>query len=314
MRKLLDNFWLKLTAIALGLLVWLHVATEKEYSYEMRLPVTDVALGDSLTLASPPPDTLTVSVSATGKQLLRQKWRDRGLRINASQYTTGRHQVALTANNVALVGPTGELALEDVVGPKQVTLNIDILADITLPVTPNFVAEADEGYAIVTPFSISPDSAILFGPRSVIRRFHDIATEAKQLKGLRDDVVVSLALDSPPMHGLSVAPESVTVSLHVMPVKTRVFESVPVRIFNAPPNQEVASQPATVRVEITGPPSDVDLLETGVVTASANYRARAKSGKAGLKVDCPPAFRIRSVSTDSVRILTSPESDADAGH
>lgn len=314
MPKLLDNFWLKVTAVILGLLVWIHVATEKEYSYDLRLPVTDVALGDSLTLASPPPESLSVTVSATGKQLLRKKWRDRGLRINASQYTPGRHQVALTANNVSLVGPTGDLQLEDVVGPTQVTLNIDILADITLPVTPNFVAEADEGYAISTPVSIEPDSAILFGPRSVIRRFHDVATEAKQLKGLRDDITIRLALDNPPMHGLSVAPESVTVSLHVVPVKTRVFNTVPVRIFNSPPDSNVTALPPTVRIEITGPPSDVDDLDMSVVTASANYRARASSGKAALKVDCPPAFKIRSISTDSIRIVTAPETNAHPGN
>ncbi|MCB2229992.1 hypothetical protein KQH82_04695 [bacterium] len=312
MPKLLDNFWLKVTAVILGLLVWMHVATEKEYSYDMRLPVTDVALGDSLTLASPPPETLTVSVSAIGKELLRKKWRDRGLRINASQFSPGRHQVALTANNVSLVGPTGELQLEDVVAPTQVNLNIDILSDVTLPVTGNFVAEADEGYAVAGAPTITPDSAILFGPRSVVRRFHDIATEAKQLKGLRGDVTLRLALDNPPMHGLSVAPESVTVEIHVVPVKTRVFEAVPVRVFNAPLNDRLVLSPARVRIEITGPPADIDRLDVSTVTASVNYRTRAGSGKAALKIDCPPAFRIKSISTDSILITIPSETNADS--
>lgn len=311
MRKLLDNFWLKATAVVLALLVWVHVATEKEYSHDMKLPITDVALDASLTLASPPPESLTVTVSATGKQLLRKKWRHRGLRVNATQYNAGRHQVALSTNNVSLVGPTGDLKLEDIVGPNQVTLNIDVLSDIILPVTPNFVAETDEGYALAMPISISPDSATLFGPRTVIRRFQDIATENRQLKGLRDDVTVKVALDCPPMHGLSIAPDSVTVDLRVVPVKTRVLEAVPVRIFNAPPDDDVMSQPTTVRVEITGPPVEVDQLDAGAVTASANFRSLSGNGKAELKVDCPPAFRIRSVSADSVRILVRRESNAD---
>ncbi|MBD3403076.1 hypothetical protein GF420_09275 [candidate division GN15 bacterium] len=305
MPKLWDNFWLKLTAVVLGLLIWLHVATEKEYTHEFRMPVTEVNLGDSLTLASNPPDTLRVAISGTGKQLLRKKWRGRGIRINASQQTAGRHRIALSTENVSLVGPTGELSLDEIVAPSQVLLNVDRLASVTLPVTGSFVAEPADGFAIATPVLITPDSASLHGPRSVIRRFNDLETESKQLRGLRDDVSIMLALQEPPMYGVSVEPESVRVELRVMPVKTRVFESVPVRVFNSPPDSTVRTVPPTVRIELTGPPTEVDALDGSALTVSADYRQRAESGRAAVKVDSPPAFRIRNVSTDSVRIVTN---------
>ena len=55
--KILDHFWLKITALILGLLLWFHVATEKTYNHELYLPVSEVILGDGLALVDPPPDS-----------------------------------------------------------------------------------------------------------------------------------------------------------------------------------------------------------------------------------------------------------------
>src|SRR3989304_9339473 len=107
--KLLHNFWLKIMALVMGLLVWLHVATEKTYEYELKLPITHVALKDSLTLSRQPPDSLLVAVSANGKQLLRRKWRDRGLRVNASQYRPGRFTLSFSTENTSLAGPSSDV-------------------------------------------------------------------------------------------------------------------------------------------------------------------------------------------------------------
>ena len=85
MKRLLNNLWLKLLALLVGLLVWFHVVTEKTYTYEVTLPVTDVDLRDDLTLATLPPDSIEIIVSAKGKQLVQNSWRELGLRINARE-------------------------------------------------------------------------------------------------------------------------------------------------------------------------------------------------------------------------------------
>src|SRR5512147_227367 len=114
MRRLLENILLKLLALVLGSRVWLHVATEKPYTYEVRLPLTEVALKEKLILADPPPDSILVAVSATGKQLLRQSWRHKGLRINATQYQAGSHTISLSTANTFLIGPSGNVVLDDI--------------------------------------------------------------------------------------------------------------------------------------------------------------------------------------------------------
>jgi hypothetical protein len=85
-----------------------------------------------------------------------------------------------------------------------------------------------------------------------------------------------------------------------------------VRIFNTPPDSFVLATPELVRVELTGPPGAIDDLDAAAVTAAADFRSRSSSGFAPLSIDCPPAFKVRSVSVDSVQMTV--ETNADSGN
>ena len=311
MTKILDNIWLKITAVILALLVWLHVATEKVYTHRIMLPVNEVIVMDSLTLASQPPDSILVSVSASGKELLRKKWRERGLRISATNFGIGEHILTLSSNNTDLIRPGGDLSIEEIISPAQLRLTIDELATHRVVVRPNFVTEAAEGYAISGPIDLRPDSVTLSGPQSIVRTIESVDTEQRSLSGIRDEITMTVAV-SPPRPGISVRPDSVQAHVLAVPVKTRVFEGIPVRIFNVPPDSQITSMPATVRVELTGPPHHIDILEPAAITASVNYRNVDTSGGAPLKIDVPPTFRVKNISENSVRIIA--RAGADTGN
>ena len=137
MSSVLENLPIKLVAMILGLLLWFHVATEKEYSFELRLPLTDVFLDSGLTLSEYPPDSVLVVVSSTGKLLLRNEWRRDGLRVNAAQFPAGRHNLALTSSNTSLLSGASYVALDEIVLPSTIELNIDSETERQVPVQLN---------------------------------------------------------------------------------------------------------------------------------------------------------------------------------
>lgn len=308
--KLLHNFWLKIAAIGLGLVVWLHVATEKSYNYELHLPITEVALGDSLTLADNPPDSLFVSVVGSGKQLLRQRWREGGVRINAVGYGPGRQEVTVSTDNASLLDPSGQVSLDEVISPTRIVLDVDERTEAEVPVAGAFVAKADDGFAVRHPIKIDPPIAVLSGPQTIIRQIRAVNTESRQLDGLRTDISIKMALALPDLYGLTVTPESVLVTLEVVPVKTRVFDGIPVRLINAPNDTLVVTLPMRIRVELSGPPGDIDELSPTVLTASADYREMRRNGWAPLQIDCPPAFSIKATTADSVKVIYQDNADS----
>ncbi len=303
MKWLFDHFWLKIAAFVMGLVVWIHVATEKTYNYELNLPVTEITLKDDLALSQKPPDSLLVTVSATGKQLLRQRWRTEGLRINAGQYQAGRYSMTLTSTNTSLAHQTSNVTLDDVIFPPSIQLEIDLESTTQIPVVADLELSAAEGFAIGQDMEITPPLTELIGPRSLLGRVNAVFTEYKNLGGLRNEVVIDLALIAPEGYGFRMEPESVTVTVPVVPVKTRVYEGLPVVVFNAPAETGAATRPGAIRVEITGPPADIDLLNRNAVTVSVDYRERNEAGWSRVKIDCPPGFQVKRMSADSVVIV-----------
>ena len=301
MKWLFEHFWLKVAAFVLGLGVWIHVATEKTYNYEVKLPVTEITLKDSLALAQKPPDSLLVSVSATGKQLLRRQWRQEGLRINAVQYQAGRYTLTLSSSNTSLAHPS-DITLDDVVFPPSIQLDIDLESSAEVPVVADLELSAADGFAISKDMEVTPPEVKLIGPRSALGRVNTIFTEFKNLGGLRNEVVIHLALIPPEGYGFHMEPDSVRVKVPVVPVKTRVYEALPLVVFNAPASSGATTRPGTIRVEINGPPADIDLLNRNAITVSVDYRTRSESGWAKVKVDCPTGFEVKSISADSVLI------------
>ena len=312
MMKLLENFWLKIIALIMGLLIWFHVATEKTYNYEVDLPVAQVDLKDSLTLAANPPDTVQVKVSATGKQLLRRQWREEGVRINASRYLVGRHRITLNTSNTFLISASSNVTLDDIVFPSQIELNIDRQGEVVLPVIPDVITIPDDGFAVNAPVEVTPPEVTLHGPSSLLDQYTTILTSSEELTGLRNNVALRLPLLKPPHYGMWLEPDSVTLSIDVVPVKTRVFENLPVVVFNVPPGHTATTEPPTVTVELTGAPDEIDALDRTAITVSADFRQVDQNGDAPVKVDHPPDFKVRKTSTKSVKIII--ESNADSGN
>ena len=303
MLGLFNNIWIKLVALAMGLLLWFHVVTEKRYNYELTLPVTEIALKDDLTLSRFPPDSIMVVVSATGKQLLRKRWRDRGLKISAIQFQTGRHELALSATNVLLVGDDKAIRLEEVLSPNNVTLEIDFLSTTDVTVIPDLSPEPAEGFAVEAISEPEPEHVTVSGPRSLLGRITSVFTERKELAGLRNEIPLRLALQLPSGYGISLNPDSVSVTVRVVPVKTRVLGNVPIVVFNAPANRNIQVLPPVLTVEVSGPPSAIDSLNPTVVLASVDYNEKFSTDSLRVSVQCPAAFKVRTVSASSVRLL-----------
>jgi len=303
MAKPLENIWIRIIALFMGLLLWFHVATDKVYKYRLALPISDIVLDERLTLVDSPPDSMTVVVSASGKQLLRRKWRQRGVRILATQLPIGRHAVNLTTTNTSLVGAGGEVTLDEVVSPTSLLLNVDYKAESRVTVMPNITILPDEGFAISRVSRPEPTEVTLVGARSRVRTVTTVSTEPKELSNLRDNLTMTLPLATPAGYKMMLKPDSVIITVEIVAVKTRVFEDIPIVVYNAPNDQLVSPQPSVLRIELTGPPEDIDSLDRNVLVASADFRRLDSNGLAPVKINCPSNFKVKKSSADMVRIV-----------
>ncbi len=300
MASLLDNFWLKIVGVVMGLLLWFHVATEKTYNHEIRLPLTEISLEDSLTLANTPPDSVTVSVNASGKRLLRSKWRENGVRLMANQYVVGRHAVSLSTTNVSLAATGNQVVIDAVVSPATVTLNIDRLAEAEVDVELDLVIETADGFAISRIGRPSPERVTVRGARQLVQQQRTVSTVRREVSAVRTNLTLRLPVVAPEGYGITVEPDTVVVDVEVVPVKTRVFENVPIVVYNVPQGSQATIHPRVINIELTGPPAEIDLLNRNALVASVDYRHLDSAGSAPIKIDAPGSFRVKRASSEEV--------------
>ena len=303
MSWLLDNLGLKLIALVIGLLLWFHVVSEKVYEYNVHLPVTNVLLNDSLTLSECPPESVMVTVSAIGKQLLRTKWKKRGLIINATQYNGGRYIVNLSKDNTSLVNAPTDIHLDKIIFPSSITLNIDQMVEKEVNVLIDIITEPDNGFAVSRVSEPEPSVVTLTGARSRLRDKNEIFTVTKEFTGLRNNITVKLPLLMPDDYQTYVSPESVTVTIEVVPVKTRIFQKIPVVIYNEPTDRTIRISPEFIDIELTGPPEDIDLLNKNALVASVDFRSLDSNRIAPIKIDCPLNFKVKTSTVKSVKFF-----------
>lgn len=295
------NIWLRIVAIIMGLLLWFHVATEKKYNYEVRLPISEIIVKENLALASPTPESLTIKVSATGKQLLRQGWKEPGLRINASEYPPGNYNFELTTANT-LLSDAGAVVLTEIVRPRTFLLDVDYHDETQARVIPNVIITPDEGFAVKTVQEPVPPSITIHGARSLLSEIQQVTTEQKEVNGIRNNIEVVLKVEPPVGYGITIEPDTVRLNIEIVPVKTRLFEKIPIIVYNSPAGKRLRPSPATVDIEITGPPDEINLLNRNALIASVDFNKLKTEDSAPIKIDCPNHFKVKRASSRFIKL------------
>ncbi len=302
MPKLFENLWVKLAALILASLLWIHVATNKVYQEEVTLAVTQVDISSKLLLTEPPPESVTVTVSATGKKLLRSDWKRGGLRLMINRNSPGKLKAAITLDNLTLVQKE-KIELVKVVSPREWDIACDRKVEKKLPMKSRVNVHPADGYAVKGNDSISPPTVSVVGPASLLNGLSFLETIEKTLEGVRNDLTIRAPVQSPGIYGTSIKQDSVDITVHIVPIKSRLFPNIAVRLINAPTDNTADVFPPKIELRIGGEPQAIDTLSSRRIVAVADYSQMGENDFAPVKVTLPPYFYILYLSADSVKIV-----------
>ncbi|UCD16322.1 MAG: YbbR-like domain-containing protein [Candidatus Zixiibacteriota bacterium] len=302
MPKLFDNLWVKIAALLLAFLLWLHVATEKVYQNQITLPIAQVELPGGLVLVEPPPESVLVSVTAIGKALLRSDWKRSGARLVITGARPGRFKQEIGTENLSLVEPQ-RVNLVEVAAPREYFFNCDRLIEKAVPVRSRVVIEPDDGFAIGNADSIIPAAVTIAGPRGSLNGVESIETISEHLEGVRNNFELKVALAHPDIYNLTITPDSVKLYVNLVPLKTREFAGVALRLKNLPFRQTVNFTPRSVDILVRGPMEVVDGMSSFGIEATADYRLLGIDSLIPVELSLPPSVILVRSSVDSVRII-----------
>lgn len=252
-----------LVSLVVAFVLWFTFSMRESYSVVIEMPLVVENLPEGRALSALPPREARVTVQGEGWELLKLSRRTPSLEVSARDATVDVYGAATESNRL----PPG-VAVQSVL---PTTLNLSLEPSITraLPIRLRADIGAAPLYDILSQPTLTPDTVVVSGARSIVNALDNWPTEQILWDGLTENVDGTVAL-SDTLAGL--------VIKSVRGVEVRV----PVALFTE------ATRELEVRTE--GAPPGADPVRLIPSTVQATYRIPVDQYEASLESDRFYAF------------------------
>ena len=271
MASALNNLGVKGGAIGVALLLWLHVVTEKTYTYVFHASLNPTHLAENLIIANELPEHFQVKIRGKGKRLFWLMFSD--VRIILDLQDTILSKTRFRINDTDVIIPRDlDVTVVEIVEPDYVDIDIDRLVEKQIPVRPMLEVVAAERYVTVGSVKANPDTAMLSGPRRFVDRVDTLFTQHVTLQRAKNPVRRELSVVRPEGVNITVKPQKILIEVDIQKLKKRVVNDIPVTLVHAPSNKKVALDSPTISLTIEGGEVLLDTLRSEDFLISVDYR------------------------------------------
>lgn len=209
---LFGNLGLKFVALLLALIVYLNVYTDRPTTMVLSFPIEYTELPDSLSVFGSAPSVVQVELQGTGKQLFMLRIKEPRLKLSLAGVKHGHYERTLAASDLPL--PAGaELAVQNLIGPRIIALEIDRRMERTLPVVVRQVTGMPAtGFVWRGRAWAEPDRVRVSGAEQALSGLDTLVAAAVRIDGKRDTVTAVVGFASLP-EGVRVEPARVAAHL-----------------------------------------------------------------------------------------------------
>ena len=210
---LFENLGLKLVALLLAIVVYLHVYTDRQATQTLTFPVEVADLADSLAVVSQTPLVVAAELKGTWKQLIRLRIAEPHLSVSLAGVGPGRFQRGLTAQDLPMVSQIG-LEVSRFQGPQMFELLIERYAERECPVAARIEGSLPAGATWSGVWLVDPPRVRVRGPRSVIARLDSLRLPPVKLDAAHDTLKTVLGPASA-LPGCQLDPPVVTLRVPI---------------------------------------------------------------------------------------------------
>jgi YbbR domain-containing protein len=150
-------------------------------------PLEYTDLDDSLSVSGSAPSVVQAELKGTGKQLIFMQVKEPRMKLSLAGARRGRFERALAASDLPLPRE-GSVTVEELVGPRVITLEIDRKAHRDLPVKPNIVGRPASGFVWGGSVLLDPPFVRVTGPEQVLLGLESLPLAPVRIDGKRDTV------------------------------------------------------------------------------------------------------------------------------
>ncbi|HVP57686.1 MAG TPA: hypothetical protein VMU02_06275, partial [bacterium] len=166
LRIFTEDLGIKVAALLLALFLWFNVAEKRPVEGVTELPLRYANLPANLAFASKAPASAKVRVRGAGR-FMRWKLKDVYLSVNLSLASRGTNTHLISPAEVVMPSERGIEVLE-VIDPKAVRVDLDIIGSRQVPVTPVFRGELAADKVMIGTPAVEPVKVTVTGAQRIV--------------------------------------------------------------------------------------------------------------------------------------------------
>lgn len=297
------NAMVFLIFIAVAALLWWVMALNDEDQCDIRMPLHISHVPDSVTIITPAPQAIAVSVRAKGSQLLKlYLGHVPQFDIDFRAFRSGSSIRLTDADLKAIARSSLDGSVVTIVNPDSLNLHFTTNQGIAVPIRLDYSITPGPQATLSAAPVLSVDSTRVFSesPGDAIQ---SVTTEPVRLTGLNQTTVRRVRLMAP--KGTRLIPDSIDVTFRVEPLilksRTLTIESIGV-----PAGHKLITFPARVRVSYMIPMSAYKKSEPHMRVV-ADYRTIDTASSSRMMrirlIDVPENLRNVQLAQDSVEYI-----------
>jgi YbbR domain-containing protein len=263
------NFHIVILSILFSIILWVSISLSNDYYATFQIPLRLENFPAGYTTGTDIPEKISVKLKGQGWKLVSfylgresdyviTAGKDSGKKfINLYNYLVDNRWLSSDVEVIDINPDTLSFKMEKIVSKK-----VEILSAANL----NFKS----GYGLASPVRISPESTVVYGPITEMRKIHSITTAKRNLKNLDTKVRVNIPLENEP--GFSYKNNYVTIDLNVQKIVDKTFQNIPVSVRDVPKDRDVLLLPNQIDVDLRGGVDILAKISKSEIQAHVNYR------------------------------------------
>ena len=229
-----------------------RAATETRHLF---LPVEVFNLPIDLTLATPPPKGVTLTIR--GPAAVVNQFADQlpAYSLDLSGTAAGANPIAVNSDLLNLPPALTEVEIH----PPELLIKLETAAVKNVPVSVNLMGQLAPGFMLVDTL-VEPATVTITGPQSLIDSVERLMTQPISIDGQSDSFRKEIAVTVPEAVVLRASSPIATVDIRIAErIDTRKISGIPV--MTAPLQYSTVIAPPVIELEIRGPERTLSLLD-----------------------------------------------------
>lgn len=296
------NFYIIIISVLFSITVWVSIALSDEYYSIYKLPIAIIDLPSGYTVGNDLPETITVRLKGDG-------WKLMSFELGSSKFffvSVKGDSGLITANLLNNVenNPwfTAGINILDIT-PKSLRIVVEPIAEKKLKIIPELNLDFKEGYSLASKVSVQPDSILVRGPASVIRRMETFRTKEITLKNLDQKTAFLAELEE--LRGFETEQKFVSITLDVQRIVENSISDIPVIVINKPVNVDVILIPNTISCTFRGGVNILGKVTLNDIIATVDYNTVISDtlGFVRPEIQSPENINLLSVKPDKLKYV-----------